>query len=283
MTSITPRFRVRNNVALSNNDVYSSRPCYPGQVALASPSVSLPDNIKGGDKSRRPIMTFPLRPGMFNRLIIRRISQSSSHRALDLDPSPASDANFQEYGSFSVTFTCMGGKYRIFQSNNLARVFSATTPFLPPVDKVTLRKSLVEDNDDENISLLDLKLGGNAEKNADFVTLDFQTGAVSTSLDEKKSLDLKERLDACNDRAVKLQEIQSSLNMAWEEGDVMIMKGELGPDEIEDWKRLIESDEDHLREEKFEDISKRLGEAKENFAASMDKLSEELAMLKMID
>jgi len=44
---------------------------------------------------------------------------------------------------------------------------------------------------------------------------------------------------------------------------------------MEDWKRLMESEEDVEKR-------KRLGEAKKDFSASMDKLSEELVALRNV-
>lgn len=117
------------------------------------------------------------------------------------------------------------------------------------------------------------------EANVDYVTLDLHTGDISTNLDEKRFMDLKERVDACKDRAAKLKEIQYSLDMNGEKSDTMSVEGEVGTQEMEDWMRMMEPDDDREKKKMFEDTKRRLGEAKKIFSVSMDKLSEELVAL----
>lgn len=79
-----------------------------------------------------------------------------------------------------------------------------------------MRKSLSNNSSDEKISFLDLNLKAELEyeqTNIDFMTLDIYTNEVSSSLDEKKSMDLKGKLVTYNNLTTKLWEIQLSLDI----------------------------------------------------------------------
>ena len=70
-----------------------------------------------------------------------------------------------------------------------------------------MRKSLSNNSSDEKISFLDLNLKAELEyeqTNIDFMTLDIYTNEVSSSLDEKKSMDLKGKLVTYNNLTTKL-------------------------------------------------------------------------------
>ena len=230
MCLLAPSFRLRNTFTLSNNDVYSSRPCYPPGVSPSS--IPVPDNMNGGDKFHRSIVTFPLRPSWFNRLPL-----------LDLGPknlelhATVSENNLADGPLFHATLICKRGEDHLVIWNDLARVLSQVTL----LHKVTLRKNLSKNPSDEKTSLLDLDSKGDAKNEPatfDFVTLDLRSGEISTNLDEKRFMDLKGRLDACNGRAMKLQEIQSTLGMTWETGDAIVLEGGYGLRELEDWKAM---------------------------------------------
>jgi hypothetical protein len=263
-----PRLRVRSHVTFSGNNVMAQTAPPPG----AFNGVVRPDMFK---QTQNGAEHAPLLP------------------PLDLEPSAfpysalnTSDDYDEEMMSFAVSFTCMGTTRHIFQSKHkdFTRALLTTEQLFPQLKRVTMRKSRDVDCTSEKTPLLDLEKDTDSKPaSSDYVTLDLHTGDISTNLEEKKLMDLKESLDACHDRASKLKQMQMSLDMTGEDGDVMSVEGEAGSLAMENWKRMMGFNEDFGKTKMLEDTKRRLGEARKNFSASMDKLSEELGLLKNFD